>query len=191
MEIIILTNKMNELVSIFNDDRNRRILNAATEETGISTKDLANKLNLKSSNLYYPIQKLTELQLLEVAGTRQVKNLTEKLYRSTGIFQQESQRININQEYAKQHPELLMALFLAQQQDDRKAYEVNLNKVQEATVPEEELMTWVSNSVKIPGKQKTKFVQDFLSLIDKYQVTDNKDAEEFTISFSMYEKDNN
>lgn len=182
---------MNELVSIFNDDRNRRILNAATEETGISTKDLANKLNLKSSNLYYPIQKLTELQLLEVAGTRQVKNLTEKLYRSTGIFQQESQRINIKQEYAKQHPDLLMALFLAQQQDDRKAYEVNLNKVKEATFPEEKLMTWVSNSVKIPGKQKTKFVQDFLSLIDKYQVTDNKDAEEFTISFSMYKKDNN
>jgi DNA-binding transcriptional ArsR family regulator len=70
-----------ELAKVLFDPKKVRILNAAENEAK-TVKEIAGAIHEQPSRLYYHINKLLELGLLEITETKQVGNLSEKYYRT-------------------------------------------------------------------------------------------------------------
>ncbi|WP_414050876.1 hypothetical protein [Macrococcus animalis] len=71
----------NELLKILIDEKANQIVNL-TRDKAMTTKELARVLEVKTSNLYYPIKKLIEVNALKIVEEKQVKNMTEYYYSS-------------------------------------------------------------------------------------------------------------
>lgn len=79
-----MNNKQIEIVkSLFNSQR-ANILQIIKDEPK-TVKDIAKEMNEKVSRLYYHINKLEELGLIEVTEEKQVGNLLKKYYKKTKI----------------------------------------------------------------------------------------------------------
>ncbi|MGM9988135.1 MAG: ArsR/SmtB family transcription factor [Bacillaceae bacterium] len=70
-----------ELMKLLLDPKRSRIVQFAREKP-MTVKELAERLNEKSSRLYYHVKKLEEYGVIKVVETRQVSNLTEKYYQT-------------------------------------------------------------------------------------------------------------
>jgi DNA-binding transcriptional ArsR family regulator len=70
-----------ELMKILSDPRRSKILHLASEKP-VTVKYLAEVLEEEPLRLYYHVKKLLKADLLEVAETRQLGNLTEKYYQT-------------------------------------------------------------------------------------------------------------
>lgn len=73
-----------EWMKLISDPRRHRILHLCTEEPR-TVKQLAEALGEQPSRLYYHVNKLVEFEMLEVAETRQVGNLTERVYQTANL----------------------------------------------------------------------------------------------------------
>lgn len=69
-----------ELMKVLSDPRRNQILHLA--ESPVTVKDLAEEIEEKPSRLYYHVNKLLEVGLLEVVDTKLHGNLTEKYYQA-------------------------------------------------------------------------------------------------------------
>ncbi|MFD1433410.1 ArsR/SmtB family transcription factor [Kroppenstedtia eburnea] len=73
-----------ELMKLISDPRRHRILHLCSDEPR-TVKQLAEALGEQPSRLYYHVNKLVEFEMLEVAETRQVGNLTERVYQTVNL----------------------------------------------------------------------------------------------------------
>lgn len=105
------SNKLDNLAKLLADPKVNRILEAARPKKGITVKQLAKILKEKPSNLYYPIQKMTDFGLLKVVAENEIKNLTEKVYSSASLYKRSQQKklglkeneIDLSNEYVLNH----------------------------------------------------------------------------------------
>lgn len=84
-----------------------------------SARELAGKLGLAPSRLYYHINQLEKLGLIVVEETRQVGNLLEKYYRATaGQFEVSRSLLNFQTDIGKESISTLMVSTLDTTRDD-------------------------------------------------------------------------
>ncbi|KRM90667.1 winged helix-turn-helix domain-containing protein [Liquorilactobacillus cacaonum] len=76
------SNTFSQLAKVFADEKNIKIIKATNIKKGCNIKGISEKTGIVTSQLYYPVKKLVELDLLEVVRTEQIKNLQEYYYSS-------------------------------------------------------------------------------------------------------------
>jgi DNA-binding transcriptional ArsR family regulator len=94
-----------ELMKVLSDPRRERILHLAADEP-VTVKYMAEQMNEDPLRLYYHVKKLLQVELLEVADTRQQGNLVEKYYKAVN-FRDTIYQGNVEEQ--AEHPELALA----------------------------------------------------------------------------------
>ncbi|KGP71579.1 winged helix-turn-helix domain-containing protein [Pontibacillus yanchengensis] len=97
--------KIAELGKLLFDTKTIRILETIKDQA-LTTKEIAASLNEKTSNLYYPIKKLHEAELIFVEKEERVKNIIEKRYRSSTSMEEDT--LSIEGDFLKNNYEDLV-----------------------------------------------------------------------------------
>lgn len=116
-----------ELMKVLSDPRRERILHLAAVEPK-TVKQLAEELGEDPLRLYYHVKKLLEVELLEVADTRQHGNLVEKYYRAVN-FRDVIYQGNVEEQ--AEHAELALSLLHRKLNPAIGLYQKGLEKVRE------------------------------------------------------------
>jgi DNA-binding transcriptional ArsR family regulator len=114
-----------DLMKILSDPRRNRILHLASEKP-VTVKYLAEQLGEEPIRLYYHVKLLVKAELLEVAETKQLGNLTEKYYKSVN-FSDVIYKGNIEEQ--AEHMELAMALVHQRLDPGLQLYQKALEKI--------------------------------------------------------------
>ncbi|MCP0887062.1 helix-turn-helix domain-containing protein [Ligilactobacillus sp. WILCCON 0076] len=112
--------EVSELAKILADKRNITIIKVTNTKKGITIKEIAQELKVPVSQLYYPIKKLVEVDILELVAIKQVKNLQEYYYSSYKLndhssitdFMHHEENLNISSEWIAKHDNDFIKLFL-------------------------------------------------------------------------------
>lgn len=115
-----------ELIKLLADPRRRRILNLCESEPK-TVKEIADALGEQPSRLYYHVNKLLEHNLLEVVKTRQIGNLTEKMYQATHA----ETYYNPDLRLMAEHPELFLSFLHKTLDPGLRMYEQRLKYTKE------------------------------------------------------------
>ena len=114
-----------ELMKILSDPRRNRILHLASEKP-VTVKYLAEQMGEEPIRLYYHVKLLVKAELLEVAETRQLGNLTEKYYKSVN-FSDVIYKGNIEEQ--AEHVEMALALIHQRLDPGLQMYQKALEKI--------------------------------------------------------------
>lgn len=115
------------LMKVLSDPRRERILHLTSDEPK-TVKQLADEIGEDPLRLYYHVKKLLEVELLEVADTRQHGNLVEKYYRAVN-FRDVIYRGNVEEQ--AEHSELALSLLHRKLNPAISLYQQGLEKVRE------------------------------------------------------------
>ncbi|MCE4957321.1 helix-turn-helix domain-containing protein [Macrococcoides caseolyticum] len=180
----------NELLKLLIDEKANQIIQL-TRDKAMTTKELAKALDVKTSNLYYPIKKLLEVDALKIVEERQIKNMTEYYYSSEHL---NNAQINFDFPSIKDNFDTITAFYTLEIQ---KVYELlKRDAEQYGELSEEELQkietpnsAQMSNlEVQLPYEQWMELMNEMRALSHKYEEK-YKDAENkntYQIQLSAY-----
>lgn len=151
------SNKLDNLAKLLADPKVNRILEAARPKKGITVKQLAKILKEKPSNLYYPIQKMTDFGLLKVVAENEIKNLTEKVYSSASLYKRSQQKklglkeneIDLSNEYVLNHTDDLLEFFMINQKRMLTSFEKNMDFIQAGGKVNEVNFSWAVSTLEL------------------------------------------
>lgn len=159
------SNKLDSLAKLLADPKVNEIIDAANKESGITVKQLAKFLKEKPSNLYYPIQRMTDFGLLKVVSENQIKNLTEKVYSSAFLYKnsrdgkKNDQEIDLGDEYVKEHGEDLMELLMINQKRVLQAFKKNVDFIQGGGNSDKSTFSWAQSDLKLSNKGRIELLR--------------------------------
>lgn len=110
-------NRTDNLTKVLLDEKSYDILKS-TAETPKTTKEISKELNIPTSNLYYTINKLTQLDTLRIVDKQIIGNMVEHKYSSNHIF---NSPLLINNESNKKDFEFFLQLYILTQKKALKA----------------------------------------------------------------------
>lgn len=110
-------NKTDDLTKVLLDEKSYDILKS-TAEVPKTTKEISKELNIPTSNLYYTINKLTQLDTLRIVDKQIIGNMVEHKYSSNHIF---NSPLLINNESSKKDFEFFLQLYILTQKKALKA----------------------------------------------------------------------
>lgn len=196
---IILNDKIvgeimaNELLKILIDEKANQIVNL-TREKAMTTKELAKALEVKSSNLYYPIKKLIEVNALKIVEEKQVKNMTEYYYSSEHL---KNAQINFDYPTIKDNYDTIEAFYTLEIQKvfdmlKRDAKEYGDLTDEELDKIETQNRAQMSNlEVNLPYEQWMELMNEMRALSQKYEEKygneENKNT--YQIQLSSYKEE--
>lgn len=115
---------VNEITKLIFDDVSYRIIEETANKT-LTRKELSKKLNIPSSNLYYKINKLLNVDVLRIKDQKQIGNLIENGYSSNHLFTEE---IVLNRAYLQDNFEQFLHYYLLNQKKMIKLLEQDLEE---------------------------------------------------------------
>ncbi|WP_369899687.1 hypothetical protein [Bacillus manliponensis] len=154
----------NELIKILVDEKAVKIIEL-TKDVPKSTKELATLMNVKNSNLYYPIKKLLEINAIQIAHEKQVKNITEYYYSSSHLLNKEG--IIIEGEQFKEHLEGCIKYYLYLQTKLIQKLEEDANRSHAEDDLGDAQISF--HNVKITPKKWKELSEKINDLIDSYR----------------------
>ncbi len=175
----------NEVLKVLIDEKASKIVELTKHEPK-TTKELAKLLNVKNSNLYYPIKKLLEVNALKITEERQIKNMTEYYYSSAHLA---TEVINFDFPFITENFDQLVALNMLNVNKvfDAMAYDIeaNMGKTKEEIkkLDEPNTATFSSMEVNIPYKEWIHLLADMRKLVSDYK---EKYEDETLPSYSIY-----
>lgn len=161
----------NELLKILIDEKANQIIQL-TREKAMTTKEIAKALDVKTSNLYYPIKKLMEVEALKIVEERQIKNMTEYYYSSEHL---NKSPINFDFPSIKENFDTILAFYTLEVQKVFDALKRDVDEYGELS--EEELKkietpnsAQMSNlEVELPYEQWMELMDEMRALSQKYE----------------------
>lgn len=175
----------NEVLKVLIDEKASKIVELTKHEPK-TTKELAKLLNVKNSNLYYPIKKLLEVNALKITEERQIKNMTEYYYSSAHLA---TEVINFDFPFITENFDQFVALNMLNVNKvfDAMAYDIeaNMGKTKEEIkkLDEPNTATFSSMEVNIPYKEWIHLLADMRKLVSDYK---EKYEDETLPSYSIY-----
>ncbi|KRN10401.1 winged helix-turn-helix domain-containing protein [Liquorilactobacillus mali] len=115
-------NIVSQLARALADEKNIKIIKTTNVQDGINIKEISKKTGIPTSQLYYPIKKLVDLELIEIVRSEHIKNLQEYYYSSfklndhngasSIIDDDKINGLNMSADWAAEHTEELVKMFL-------------------------------------------------------------------------------
>ena len=181
--------RTNDILKILIDEKASKIVEL-TKEKNLTTKELAKLMDVKTSNLYYPIKKLLEINALKIAEEKQIKNMTEYYYSSAHL---DKEAINFDYPFISEHFEQIVALNMLEIQKvfDTMAFDIegNLGKTKEE-IKQQKIInnaTFSTLTAQIPYEKWTELMAEMRDLVKKYNDQyEDKSLPEYHIQLSSY-----
>lgn len=173
--------EVSELAKILADKRNIAIIKVTNTKKGITIKEIAQKLKVPVSQLYYPIKKLVEVDILELVAIKQVKNLQEYYYSSYKLndhssitdFMHHEENLNISIEWIAKHDNDFIKLFLYKTQLFLNSATSDIAKAkQNANYLTETKVGGLYSTVNLSKDARNKLLLDISKLISQAEKND-------------------
>lgn len=173
--------EVSELAKILADKRNIAIIKVTNTKKGITIKEIAQKLKVPVSQLYYPIKKLVEVDILELVAIKQVKNLQEYYYSSYKLndhssitdFMHHEENLNISSEWIAKHDNDFIKLFLYKTQLFLNSATSDIAKAkQNANYLTETKVGGLYSTVNLSKDARNKLLLDISKLISQAEKND-------------------
>ncbi|ULG74542.1 winged helix-turn-helix domain-containing protein [Macrococcus brunensis] len=182
----------NDVLKVLIDEKAAKIVEL-TKTKAKTTKELAKELNVKTSNLYYPIKKLLEVNALKIVEEKQIKNMTEYYYSSAHL---EKEAINFEFPFITENFEQLVALNMIKIQNvfDNMAQDIerNMGKTPEEikNMEEPNTSTFSTMEINLTYQKWTEMMQEMRNVVQKYKDEfEDESMPQYNIQLSAY-KDN-
>lgn len=173
--------EVSELAKILADKRNIAIIKVTNTKKGITIKEIAQELKVPVSQLYYPIKKLVEVDILELVAIKQVKNLQEYYYSSYKLndhssitdFMHHEENLNISIEWIAKHDNDFIKLFLYKTQLFLNSATSDIAKAkQNANYLTETKVGGLYSTVNLSKDARNKLLLDISKLISQAEKND-------------------
>ncbi|GAB5054162.1 winged helix-turn-helix domain-containing protein [Pediococcus parvulus] len=192
------SNKLDNLAKLLADPKVNRILEAARPKKGITVKQLAKILKEKPSNLYYPIQKMTDFGLLKVVAENEIKNLTEKVYSSASLYKRSQQKklglkeneIDLSNEYVLNHTDDLLEFFMINQKRMLTSFEKNMDFIQAGGKVNEVNFSWAVSTLELSKRGQIELLKKINQLTTDFKDPHPEDPQfSFNLDMTLYSDD--
>lgn len=192
------SNKLDNLAKLLADPKVNRILEAARPKKGITVKQLAKILKEKPSNLYYPIQKMTDFGLLKVVAENEIKNLTEKVYSSASLYKRSQQKklglkeneIDLSNEYVLNHTDDLLEFFMINQKRMLTSFEKNMDFIQAGGKANEVNFSWAVSTLELSKRGQIELLKKINQLTTDFKDPHPEDPQfSFNLDMTLYSDD--
>ncbi|ULG72203.1 winged helix-turn-helix domain-containing protein [Macrococcus brunensis] len=179
----------NEVLKVLIDDKAAKIVELTKSESR-TTKELAQLMNVKTSNLYYPIKKLLEVNAIKVVEERQIKNMTEYYYSSSHLDKEE---LNFDFPFITEHFDQIVAINMLEVQkvfsQMGNDIENNIGKSSSEMdkIDEPNTAMFSTMSVNLPYKEWQSMMKEMRQVAKKYHEKYKNDTlPEYRIQLSGY-----
>ncbi|KRL04427.1 winged helix-turn-helix domain-containing protein [Liquorilactobacillus oeni] len=208
--------KIANLAKLMADEKVNRILTAASNNRGMTTKEIAKAVKLPVSQLYYTINKMTDAGLLEIVRQEKVKNLDEYYYSSEKLVGKASVRrlrefgfpddelteelergeeLNISPEWTAGHLNEITQLVLYRNNQFLAALQKNIKKYDEKKDNKPLEFTkssFMDNRLRLSPEADMRLWRDFLVLATKAEKEDQgKNKHEVNLMMTRWVEENN
>ncbi|MDN2453110.1 helix-turn-helix domain-containing protein [Lactobacillus sp. UCMA15818] len=183
---------VSQLGKVLADDKNIKIIKAANVKDGINIKEVSKKIGVPISQLYYPVKKLIELDLIEIVRSEQVKNLQEYYYSSYNLNEHrgsgisgpdgnEFDGVSMSADWVASHRDEFVKLFLYRMQIFLDSALSEMDKYQEDPTYFEKIRTGgLFSTIKLSHKAQKKLFANIYKLMEKAEEEDQgTEKEEF------------
>lgn len=160
MKATMVLDRVEQLNALSNSKR-LMILKALVNEP-LSASALAKQVGLKSSQLYYHLNELTALELVEVVEEKQVRNLIERTYRATARHYSLASHLLPQQDGGEQAMKTLESFFEVTMQD------VGAGLAAERLSQSDGSLWMMHREVYIKPSEYDSFRQKFQALLSEY-----------------------
>jgi DNA-binding transcriptional ArsR family regulator len=156
-----------------------------------SATELSKELNDSAQKVNYHLKALEKVGLVVRAGTRNVRNLVEVLYRSAGKTFLLSDSLGLTKETIKKLQDQTALAHVLASTEKVKRDAVLL--MEQAEKNEEVPSAFMEMEISLPGvKERQAFLQDYTNmlteLIQKHHDSEQADSRTFHVSMTMYPK---
>lgn len=165
-------NKIENLTKILLEEKSFNILKV-TSENSKTTKEIAKELKISSSNLYYTINKLTNIGALRIVEKKTLGNLIEHKYSSSHIF---DNSLIVNNENKESNLEFFIQYYLLSQKKALKLLEEDINNKSK-----EDSSKLLIKDIKMSKENW----DDFQSIINDYLSTLDGEENQLNIQISL------
>jgi DNA-binding transcriptional ArsR family regulator len=193
-----LENNINEATFVIEDletlkvvaDPLRNQIIEVLQNTPQTVKDVADKLGLAPSNLYYHINMLEKHGLIEVVEKRQVANLIEKLYLATSRFYSINPALlNFETSEGKENIFTMVDSTILTTRDDLlRSLHARTFQLEQGETPRPRELTLTRVIANLSDEKANEFKDKLKSLIDEFNEEDTKDPQHqtFALTIALY-----
>jgi DNA-binding transcriptional ArsR family regulator len=151
-----------------------------------NTKDVADKLGLAPSKLYYHFNMLEKFGLIKVVETRQVSNLIEKYYLAiSNYFCVDPTLLNFESSEGKENINSLVGSTIDTTREDLlRSLHARTLQIEQGAVEKKRSLILTRNLSNLSDEKAEKFVERLSSLLEDFIDADTKDPADQTFAFT-------
>jgi DNA-binding transcriptional ArsR family regulator len=155
-----------------------------------NVKEVAEKLGLAPSKLYYHFNMLEKFQFIEVAETRQVGNLLEKYYRAAANFLSiDPGLLSFSTDEGKENVQSVMTAAIdATREDLVRSLQARSFQLTQGAAEQPRSVTISRNLANLKDEKFDEFHQRLEALIEEFSEADSKDVNDqiFALTVALY-----
>ncbi len=155
-----------------------------------NTKEVAEKLGLAPSKLYYHFNMLEKFGLIEVVETRQVSNLIEKYYKAkAAYFMVDSALLNFESSEGKENMYALVeSVIITTREDILRSLQARTLQLEQGGESKKRSLILTRNLSNLNDEKADEFFKRLSDLIEEFSDADTKDADDqtFAMTIAMY-----
>jgi predicted transcriptional regulator len=130
-------NAVSKLAKLMADEKVIAILKATKGKEGLTSKEISQRVNIPTNQLYYTVKKMTDQGLLEVTQKKNIKNFQEFYYSSYPMTHHDpklgpedpeltKKGVNISAEWVEKHSQEVAQMILFQTQQFLSAMQTDI-----------------------------------------------------------------
>lgn len=152
-----------------------------------NTKEVADKLGLAPSKLYYHFNMLEKFGLIEVAETRQISNLIEKYYKSVATyFMVDSALLNFESSEGKENMYTLVESAIDTTREDfLRSLQARSLQMEQGINSKKRSVILTRNLSNLSDDKAEEFLKKLSELIEEFIDADSKDAGDQTYAMTV------
>jgi DNA-binding transcriptional ArsR family regulator len=155
-----------------------------------NTKEVADKLGLAPSKLYYHFNMLEKNGLIKVVETRQVSNLIEKYYQAVAIyFMVDSSLLNFESSEGKENMYTLVESAIDTTREDlMRSLHARSLQIEQGAVEKKRSMMLTRYLSNMGDEKAESFIQRMNDLVEEFMDADTRDSKDqtFALTVAMY-----
>lgn len=155
-----------------------------------TVKEVAEKLGLAPSNLYYHINMLEKHRLIEVVETRQVANLIEKLYLAAAkMYDIDPMLLNFETSEGKENIFTLVESTITTTRDDLiRSLRARTFQLDQGDEPRQREMVLNRTMANMSDEKADEFNRRLKALVEDFSEEDTRDPQQqtFALTIAMY-----
>jgi DNA-binding transcriptional ArsR family regulator len=152
-----------------------------------NVKEVADKLGLAPSKLYYHFNMLEKFGFLEVVETRQVSNLIEKYYQATATYLSiDPNLLTFNTDEGKESIQSVMAATIDTTREDLlRSLQARSFQLEQGAAEQPRSITISRNLSNLSDEQYKDFYKRLDALIEEFSKSDSKDPNDQTFALMI------